>query len=176
MIAPDNPCRDRIRIVSFGPDFEDEETYDLVLMLDVLEHIKDDRGATRRLFDLLSPGGHAIITVPALPGLWSMHDIVNRHHRRYTKESLGSTLTSSGLKILKMRYMFGWVAAALVFRRLLSPPEDITEEEPEESSYRVSVPPGPINASLYALCRIEELTIGRVGLPTGSSLIALVGR
>ncbi len=61
-------------------------------MLDVLEHIEDDREALTILYSLLERGGYAVLTVPALQVLWSIHDEVNRHYRRYSRRLLQQRL------------------------------------------------------------------------------------
>lgn len=173
VISPENPSRDRIRIAPFGPDFEDENEYDLVLMLDVLEHIEDDQGTARRLRGLIRPGGHAIITVPALPVLWSMHDVANRHFRRYTRSTLRAVLQGAGFEIRSLGYLFGWTVAPLILRRLIARP---TASEASREAYHVSIPPRVVNNLLYGLCRLEQSSVGRLGLPLGSSLVAVAHR
>ena len=63
LVPSDSPFRPRIELSHF-PGRPRIERYDLLLMLDVLEHIEDDRGAVRAIADLLTPGGHVILTVP----------------------------------------------------------------------------------------------------------------
>jgi SAM-dependent methyltransferase len=65
-----------------------DRSYDLIALLDVLEHIEDDRSSLRRLGDLLRSEGRLILTVPAIPSLWSRHDEIHHHHRRYTLQTL----------------------------------------------------------------------------------------
>ncbi len=173
VISRDNPCRDRIRIAAFGPVYDDDSVYDLVLMLDVLEHIEDHYATATRLHDILRPEGHAIITVPALPMLWSMHDVVNQHFRRYSRQSLVHVLTAANFEIVSLRFIFGWTALALIFRRLLARAK--TDADAIQQ-FRVSVPPPWINKLLYNTCRIEEHVFSRARLPVGSSLIAVVKR
>ena len=78
--------------------------YDLIAVLDVVEHIEDDVAALRAMRDCLKPGGRILITVPAHQWLWSAHDVVNHHHRRYSKTSLGRAITSAGLRHNGLRY------------------------------------------------------------------------
>lgn len=59
--------------------------YDLVAVLDVVEHIEDDVAALAAMKALLKPGGKILIAVPAHQWMWSAHDVVNHHHRRYSK-------------------------------------------------------------------------------------------
>ena len=73
--------------------------YDLVAILDVLEHIDADREALTGIAAKLKPGGRILITVPAHPWMWSAHDVVNHHKRRYTRASLRAVIEAAGLKV-----------------------------------------------------------------------------
>lgn len=94
----------------------DAPEYDVVLALDVIEHIDDDRGAIRQLVQLTRPGGHVIISVPALPALFSEFDRVQGHRRRYTPESLRSAIAGSGLEIMQVFWWGQWMARLLKMR------------------------------------------------------------
>ena len=59
--------------------------YDLIGAFDVIEHIDDDRAGIASIATKLKPGGKFIMTVPAHPWMWSAHDVVNHHKRRYSK-------------------------------------------------------------------------------------------
>ncbi len=77
-----------------------EGGFELVLALDVAEHVEDDHTFVRELARRLTPGGALLFTVPAWPGLFSNHDHALGHHRRYTHASARDLLASSGLEIL----------------------------------------------------------------------------
>ena len=62
----------------------ERNAYDLIAVLDVVEHIEDDVAALKAMAACLKPGGKILITVPAHQWLWSAHDVVNHHHRRYS--------------------------------------------------------------------------------------------
>lgn len=79
------------------------ESCDVVTALDVLEHVPDDHGAVRELHRVLKPGGHALITVPALRSLWSEWDVVLHHQRRYHSGELRS-LFGGGWSVLHWNY------------------------------------------------------------------------
>ena len=72
--------------------------YDLVAVLDVVEHIEDDVAALRAMATLLKPGGKVLIAVPAHQWMWSAHDVVNHHHRRYSKVTLDKAIADAGLR------------------------------------------------------------------------------
>ncbi|MDX6769765.1 MAG: class I SAM-dependent methyltransferase [Elusimicrobiota bacterium] len=168
LVDPDGKWASRIRVEAFDGGFRDERRYDLVLMLDSLEHIEDDRSAAARAAALLEPGGFLFVTVPALPSLWSVHDEANRHFRRYTRETLGAALESAGLAVERMNYYFGWALLPLYARKLVG--------GSGAADYAVKPPPSPVNALLYAASVAEQALTGRGGTPCGSSLFALARR
>ena len=92
--------------------------YDLVAVLDVVEHIEDDVAALAAMKTLLKPGGKILIAVPAHQWLWSAHDVVNHHHRRYSKATLRAAITAAGLKPARLSYfnslLFPLAAAARI--------------------------------------------------------------
>ena len=83
------------------------ESQELILMMDVLEHVADDVGLLKHYSRLISPGGHVLISVPAFQFLWSGHDEYLEHHRRYTRASIEKVVAEAGLEIITTRYFFG---------------------------------------------------------------------
>ena len=81
-----------------------DRRYDAVVMVNVLEHIKDDEAALARLFKLIRPGGHLMILVPALPWLYSRLDELVGHYRRYTRIELLDKVHGAGFAPVKSRY------------------------------------------------------------------------
>ncbi len=162
--------RHRIEHVPFGPEYQPAEPFDVILMLDVLEHIEDDQAALEKLVGLLKPGGYAILTVPALRWLWSVHDDINLHFRRYHRRPLQQLLTQTGFQVRRLKYLFGW-SLPLVYLRTWLSPKKLQE-------YRVEVPSPPVNAVFAGLTRWENaLSNGlRLSPPLGSSLLAVVQR
>ena len=69
--------------------------YDLIVMLDVLEHVEDDAAALAAVKRKLAPGGRLLLTVPAMPWLWSSHDEAHHHFRRYTAGRLTGALSAA---------------------------------------------------------------------------------
>ncbi len=120
-LVNDPRWRSRIRIARLEQGDQGPDSYDLVLMLDVLEHIEDERGALSAAYSALRPGGHLLVTVPALSWLWSRHDEANAHFRRYGHRGLGRVLENAGFAVETVRYFFVWTVAPLVVRRWLGP-------------------------------------------------------
>ena len=142
-------------------------SYDLIAMLDVLEHIEADRDALIALAAKLRPGGRLLITVPAHPWMWSAHDVVNHHKRRYTRRSLKAVVAAAGLRLDMMSWfnslLFPLAAAARVAGR-------ITGKEDSDDK----LPPAPINRLFETVFGLERYAIARVPFPPGVSLVAIV--
>lgn len=160
--------RSRIEQRAFTADYQPDSLFDVITMLDVLEHIENDVEAVEHLFALLKPGGHSILTVPALGWLTSIHDEINLHFRRYHRQPFKTTLQKAGFQIAKMRYMFGW-SVGLVYLRTWLTPKTIQE-------YHVDVPFAPVNKIFAGLTRFENAIANATGLSPmiGSSLLAVV--
>lgn len=74
------------------------------VMLDVIEHIEDDSGVVKQVFDLLPKGGSLVATVPAYQALWSHHDVVHKHFRRYNKKQIKSLFEKTGFEVVYVSY------------------------------------------------------------------------
>jgi 2-polyprenyl-3-methyl-5-hydroxy-6-metoxy-1,4-benzoquinol methylase len=82
---------------------------DLVLMMDVLEHVDDDRGLVHHYAAKVPAGAHFLVTVPAFRFLWSGHDVFLEHKRRYRLGEIENAMRDAGLQIAKGAYYFGLV-------------------------------------------------------------------
>ena len=99
--------------IRLSKSFDAEKTFDLILMMDVLEHVADDIGLVESAINHLRPGGYLFITVPALPILWSNHDVFLGHFRRYTTRSLTRMLKRcADLTVLRDHYYFASILPA----------------------------------------------------------------
>jgi len=140
--------------------------YDLIAVLDVVEHIADDVGALKAMAQCLKPGGKILITVPAHQWMWSAHDTVNHHHRRYSKGSLAKAIAAAGLKPKKLGYfnslLFPLAAASRIAGRLRG--KDDSDDSP---------PPKLVNAVFETIFRFERHLVGRVPLSPGVSIVTL---
>lgn len=92
---------------------------DVVLLMDVLEHVDNDVGLLKEYVNKSGSGTRFIITVPAFNFLWSSHDVFLEHKRRYTIASLNKTLVDSGLKIDQSCYFFGVIFPVAFTVRML---------------------------------------------------------
>lgn len=98
--------------------FEDN-SFDIICGFDVVEHIEDDEKAIREIKRVLTPSGHFFLTVPAFQFLWSNHDVVNHHYRRYTKRTFLSLLQSNGLQVSFSSYFNFWLFFPIASVRFL---------------------------------------------------------
>jgi len=121
---------------------------DLVLMMDVLEHVDDDRWLLRRYAEKVPAGAHFLVTVPAFAFLWSGHDVFLEHKRRYRLPEIEAAMRDAGLEIVRGSYYFGFVFPLAAAVRLA----DRNTTEPRSSLKRQ----GAIaNGILTALCAAE---------------------
>ena len=146
------------------------EAFDVVLSCDVLEHIPDDRRALGEMARVLVPGGLLIATVPAYPGLWSSHDEVLEHQRRYTRSELRAKLRATGLEVIKLSYAVMLpLPAALVIRL----GERLRRKSMRSNQTGLVTLPSGLNTVLARVLDLENWFIAHTGLPCGTSLVAL---
>ncbi|RYD59586.1 MAG: class I SAM-dependent methyltransferase [Sphingomonadales bacterium] len=141
-------------------------SYDLVAVLDVVEHVEDDVAALKAMATALRPGGQILITVPAHQWMWSAHDVVNHHKRRYSKKTLIAALDAAGLRYRKLGWFNSLLFPAAVAARLAG---KLTGKDDSDDS----PPPKLLNTVFEKIFRLERHLVGRVPLPPGLSLIVL---
>ena len=147
-----------------------DNTFDVVTCLDVIEHTPDDRASLRELYRVTKPGGALVVTVPAYQSLWSRHDIVNRHYRRYRRKTLRAAAIRTGWQLEFDTYFNSvfLLPAAVVRLALRSSPE--TEHRSE-----LALTPASLDSLLELPMRLEAALIGRgAALPAGLSLLAVL--
>jgi SAM-dependent methyltransferase len=165
LVPPDSPHRARIHVGPFETGFTPDRCFGLIVMLDVLEHLRDPVAALAQARRLLQPEGRVLITVPAFPLLWTHHDDLNQHFARYRKRSLAAVAGQAGLKVLSSRYCFHWLFPVKLAVRGL---EGLSGKD----SAPAVVPPTVLNRLLFSMTRLEQRALGRLNLPFGSSLLA----
>lgn len=145
-------------------------SFDAVLALDVLEHVDDDVGSAAALAALLKPGGALVVTVPAFPFLWSAHDEMLHHRRRYRRAELLGRIGAAGLHVVRATYfntlLFPAVAGVRLARRLVTLPVATDD----------ALPPPWLNALLGGIFSLERRWLAAAPLPLGVSLLAVARR
>ena len=129
------------------------ERYDLLLLLDVLEHIPDEDAFLAAVLFLVSPGGRVIVNVPAGQFLYSSYDRVQGHCRRYSLDGLRKVLERNRLRVLRATYWGMPLVPLLLLRRWLNTGDD----EPDVMR-KGFLPPGKYaNRLLGLLARVEKI-------------------
>lgn len=145
-------------------------SFDVVVMTDVLEHIQDDMAALLAIRELLRPRGRLLLTVPALPCLWTARDVAHHHHRRYTRRALQAKLSAAGYEIETSSYFNFWLSLPIGLVRRVQRALSLAYEDD------LSVPPSWLNAGLQRLMMSEARLVQRGVLPIGISLLAVARR
>lgn len=144
------------------------QSFDLVCLLDVLEHIEEDVATLQAVATLLAEAGRAVVTVPAYRWLWSAHDEFLHHKRRYSASKFRETISAADLRIAELSYfntlLFPLAAAVRVKDRLLK----------RKAASGTAIPLRPINTLLHMVFSAERFLVGRVPLPFGVSLLAVL--
>lgn len=143
-----------------------DASFDMIGSFDVIEHIPDDHGALAGIARCLKPGGKFVMTVPAHQWMWSAHDVVNHHQRRYSKASLKTLIDRSPLKLGKIGYLNSLLLPVAIAARAAG---KLTGKDDGDDT----LPPAPLNAALEAVFAQEARLIGKVPLPPGLSLWAV---
>lgn len=155
-------------------------SFDCVLALDVIEHVEDDMGILVSLFDIIKPGGHLIITVPAFDALWSEHDVINDHKRRYRAPHLRRLIEEAGFEVDRVSYCnTALYLPVYLTRKAKNIARALSRQkagEHRELQSDLGDYPGPINNALYRLMKAETKVMDRVNLPFGVSILAVASR
>lgn len=149
--------------------------FDLVVASDVLEHIEDEAQALREWTRVLKPGGQLLVFVPAHAYLWSEHDVVNHHFRRYSRQGLVAALRRAGLRPERSSFwnaaLYFPAAALRLGRRLVSGPVSPIKSPGSTGDLRRFS--GPANSLLLLWVKAENRVLRLFDLPLGVSVFAL---
>ena len=148
-------------------------SFDLVCGLDILEHLDDEQAALAEIRRVCRPGGQILLTVPALPMLWSRHDVANHHKRRYRRSQFARALRDAELDCEWLTYfntiLFPPAFAVRLANRLLCRPTS-----PDHAKMDLACTTGGLfKPMLRRLFAFEASLIGRVPLPIGVSLLCV---
>ena len=169
LVTPGNPWSSRIHVTTFDEHFAPGRRYSWILMLDVLEHLRDPSAALRHAMSLLEPDGKLIVTVPAFRALWTRHDELNHHYTRYTRGALRDLTERAGLRVAEARYFFQWMFPVKLLVRL-------TEAMRPKRDALPGIPPSIVNSALLTLSRVEYRLLSPMNVPFGGSLLMAATR
>ncbi|MCC5638903.1 class I SAM-dependent methyltransferase [Nostoc sp. CHAB 5844] len=145
--------------------------YDLIVILDVLEHIDDDLAALEALSARLQPNSWLLITVPAYQFLWSYHDEINHHKRRYTLKNLKRVVRQAGYTVRYGSYFNTWLFPLVAGVRLLKNLFKVEQKVVVNSD--LNLPAKPVNKFLTFLFASERYLLNRFSLPFGVSVVLI---
>lgn len=145
-------------------------SFDLVCAFDVIEHVDDDAGAVAALGRLLKPGGCLATTVPGQPWMWSRHDELHHHKRRYRLAGYRRLFEDAGLAVVKASYFNTVLFPPIAAIRALKMATGSTAADDD------AMPPAPVNNLLAGLFGAELGWLRHGDLPTGVSIVLIARR
>lgn len=150
--------------------------WDVVFLLDVLEHISDDRLVMREVARALRPGGLLFLTAPALEALRTSNDEIEHHVRRYSRRDFQVLADASGLRLADARYFMFFLSPLLLASRLVGP--NVKRLAPDERLRHYArthrLPCRPINACLRAIFSAETPLGHWLPFPWGTSVLGIL--
>jgi 2-polyprenyl-3-methyl-5-hydroxy-6-metoxy-1,4-benzoquinol methylase len=144
-----------------------EEQFDLIVLFDVLEHIKQDKEAINCLNKYLKKGGHIVLSVPAYSFLWSSHDKIRHHHRRYNLKTITQATNVKGLKIIKSSYFNTLLFVPIAILKTL---DKLTNSKAQYDK----IPSKFINYILLKIFSFEKYLLKYFRLPFGVSILIIL--
>ncbi len=144
-----------------------EDQFDIVLATDTIEHIDGDRKALQEIHRILSPGGYAIIVVPAFASLWGLQDILAHHRRRYRAADLSEKIWSSGLEVRQVYYFNYLLFVPVWFGRQII--NILGIKRASEAEFNSTV----LNQMLFWTFALDVRTAPLIHPPFGVSLLAI---
>jgi ubiquinone/menaquinone biosynthesis C-methylase UbiE len=157
----------------------DNDSFELVTVLDVIEHCDDDTQILRECLRVCVPRGLVAVTVPAFQWLWSNNDVINDHKRRYSASELKTKLTQVGFAIKGMTYnnffVFPLATALILARRRSEREPQLAAPSTNEEAYQVEMEPAPplVNTVLTGLGWLEAAILRFARFPFGTSIICI---
>jgi SAM-dependent methyltransferase len=153
----------------------DDGTFHLITCLDVLEHTPDDRVTMRELHRVTAPGGWLVLTVPAYQALWSHHDEINHHYRRYERRMLRARAIETGWRVERLTGFNSLLLAPAAAVRIADRRRRAASNGNGDAGVTLHLGPAWLNGILERPLRAEArwLRRGRT-LPAGLSLLAVL--
>jgi SAM-dependent methyltransferase len=152
--------------------FSFDEPFDLLIASDCLEHLENDRLALQTWFKNLKPGGSALILVPAHAALWSQHDVINHHYRRYSLDELHEKVATAGFQVKRTAYWNATLFLPLRIMSLLRKKPEKNAALPPENAQAIFALPSWVNALLIGWLKLENKWIVKRNAPCGVSVWA----
>ncbi|MBA7696770.1 Ubiquinone biosynthesis O-methyltransferase [subsurface metagenome] len=164
-------CQDVHKIDQRGLFFEDY-AFDVVVALDVIEHISDDCAALSEYYRVTKEDGILLLTVPAYNFLWGAHDEINHHKRRYIGNELKKKVEKAGFAVRKLTYfntfLFPFVLLARMSQRVTKMVNGSYKPRSDLKLHHSG-----INSVLKTIFVLEEPLLRKYDFPYGVSLLCV---
>ena len=149
------------------------QAFDVVTSFDVLYSLEEpvEHAAVHEMYRLIRPGGYALVNVAAMELLRGDHSVLSREVRRYSRASLERLLTGAGFEVVRLTYTNTSLFLPMVLVRAMQRVRGLSPEDHAQQD--ITVPPGPVNAILTAMLRVESWWLRAFDAPFGSSLLCL---
>ncbi len=171
----DRPGRMLVEADLTRPPPPQSDRFDAVLALDVIEHVDDDRGAVAHLASLARPGGVVVVSVPALPEMYTEFDAIQGHRRRYMPETLRAAFDGSGLELEQVFWWGRWLVP-LLRRQRHRTLAGAGESAAHAYQKYLRLPPWPAPLVFRLAFAMEQDRALACSLETGTSLYAVARR
>ncbi len=148
------------------------EKFDLVCAFDVVEHVSDDDAAINEMHRVCKPAGYVFVTVPAFQSLWGMHDEINHHYRRYTKNNLLKLFWDKKGQVLKCTYFNSILFVPIYVLRRSQKTLSSKKNLKNGSDFEI-VKSSFANNIFYSIFNFERLLLKAITFPFGVSLMLL---
>ncbi len=146
-------------------------SFDVLIAMDMLEHLPDDALALKEFYRVLKPGGIIIATVPAYPHLWSEHDVALMHFRRYVRSELRSRFSEAGFRLSKVSHTMTLLYPVVALQRRLNARRPQSETTTPQATMPIF--PASINRALTSLMTMENAVSRRVNFPFGVTILCI---
>lgn len=155
---------------NFPEGIPKNKKYDLITLMDVIEHTDDDTQMLLNAYSFLSPGGLMLCSAPAYGFLWGPHDILNLHKRRYTINSLTDRVQKARFSIKKASYfntlLLPPILLVKLFRKFkIGPEETVPDTKIMTNNF--------INKLLTSVFATERFLLKKFNLPFGVSILVV---
>jgi len=145
-------------------------TFDLIALIDVLEHVDEDELSLIKVFQLLKPGGFMLLTVPAFQFLWSRHDERHHHKKRYGRQRLLQLSRKAGFQVILLSYINTFFFPVIAAWRIVNRWFKLIDNDD------LALPAPWLNSLLARVFSFERCLLPKTSLPFGVSLLLVARR
>ena len=169
-VLPENAQRYQIDLMNLNM----QEEWDVAFLLDVIDHLPDDRRALEQAKESLKPGGLLFVATPAFQRFWSYNDDLAHHLRRYTRADYARLARETGFTLLDARYFMFFLSPLYLLSRMQPGLDKLNEQEKKALVLKQhQIPAKPINAALSAIFAAESPIGHWLRFPWGTSVLGV---